>query len=254
LCRQSNGQEVNRDIISKWILVAGTNEKKGRGKNVVRKPVLSVLLLAMILLVGLPGCTQKVSDTKSPVNNGTSPKSETTPPIQALPSVDPVKVAESERFYDQGLQLYQQYKYPEAVAAFDKAIAANPDNYKVYTSKGIALCFEGKYPEGMEMIQKTLNIKPDYVPAFYDMAMAYKLQKIYDKSVFWFEKTIQGDPQNTWSYYGIATIYADQGNTADSLKYLKKAIDIDPAVKAVAKRQSHFDKMRNMPEFKALMQ
>lgn len=204
-----------------------------------------VLLLELICLVSLSGCMEKTS---------TEVKAENPPPVaQVEKKVEPEKAAESEQFLQQGLKLYEQYKYQEAITAYDKAIEANPDNYKVYTAKGIAVCFQGNYPAGMALIEKTLAMKPDYVPAFYDMAMGYKLQHNYDKSVVWFEKTIEGDPQNTWSYYGIATIYADQGNTKDSLTYLQKAIELDPGVKAVAKQQSHFDKMRNIPEFQNLV-
>jgi len=203
-----------------------------------------LLLLGLICLVGLAGCLEKTS---------TEVKVENPPLVEAENKVDPIKAAESEQYFEQGVKLYQQYKYQEAVAAFDRAIAADPDNYKVYTAQGIAFCFEGKYTAGMALIEKTLAMKPNYVPAFYDMAMAYKLQHNYDKSLIWFEKTIEGDPQNTWSYYGIATIYADQANTKDSLNYLQKAIELDPGVKAVAKKQSHFDKMRNMAEFQNLV-
>lgn len=203
-----------------------------------------VLLLGLVCLLGLSGCIEKTLPEV---------KVEDPPVVESKKEVDPVKAAESEQYFEQGLQLYEQYKYQEAVSAFDKAIAANPDNYKIYSAQGIAICFQGNYPAGMLLIEKTLAMQPDYVPAFYDMAMACKLQHNYDKSLFWFEKTIEGDPQNTWSYYGIATIYADQANTKDSLKYLQKAIELDPGVKSAAKKQSHFDKMRNMPEFQNLV-
>ncbi|MBP1764366.1 MAG: ycf3 [Firmicutes bacterium] len=167
-------------------------------------------------------------------------------------AVDPAKAEESEEFFNRGLKLYEQENYREAVVDFDKAIAANPANFKIYTAKGMALCFEGDYQGGLVLIQKTLAMNPGYVPACYDMAMAHKLQNNYDQSLYWFEKTIQGDPENTWSYYGIATIHADRGNTQESLKYLKKAIELDQGVKAVARKQDHFAKMRSLPEFQAL--
>lgn len=207
--------------------------------------ILTVILLALVgVLLLLPGCSQKaVPETKS----------QNTQPLPAASQLDPAKAAESERFFAQGLKLYEQYQYGEAAASLDKAIAADPGNYKVYTAKGIALCFDGDYAGGIALIQKTLDMKPGYVPALYDMAMAYKLQNQLDQSLIWFEKTIQGDPQNTWSYYGIATIYADKGKTQDSLNYLEKAIALDPEVKAVAKEQDHFAKMRKLPEFQALV-
>lgn len=220
----------------------------------MKSPRTITIIASIVLLVSLQGCNLKTgSETKSLEKFNTVQNVESSQPLPTAPNTDPVKAAESEEFFDQGLKLYEQYNYQEAVVNFDKAIAANPANFKVYTAKGIALCFEGDYTVGMALIQKTLDMNPGYVPAFYDMAMAYKLQDNYDKSLYWFEKTIQGDPKNTWSYYGIATIYADWGNTQESLKYLKKAIELDQVVKVVAQEQSHFAQMRNMPEFQALV-
>ena len=213
-----------------------------------------MIISLIVLLVSLQGCNLKTGpETKSLEQVNAVQKVERSQQLPVVPTVDQVQVAESEKFFNQGLRLYEQYNYQEAEASFNKAIDANPANYKVYTAKGIALCFEGDYSGGMALIQKTLDMNPGYVPAFYDMAMAYKLQNNYDKSLYWFEKTIQGDPENTWSYYGIATIYADRGNTQESLKYLKKAIDLDHVVKAVAQEQSHFVHMRNMLEFQDLV-
>jgi tetratricopeptide (TPR) repeat protein len=210
-----------------------------------------VIIASIVLSMILQGCDLKNTSSLDKFN-GTQ-KVESVQPLPAVTNTDPVKVAESEEFFKQGLKFYEEYKYQQSIANFDKAIAANPANFKVYTAKGIALCFEEDYKSGMALIQKTLDMNPDYVPAFYDMAMAYKLQNDYDKALFWFEKTIQGDPKNTWSYYGIATIYADRGNTQQALTYLEKAVELDQGVKAVAKQQSHFDQMRNLPEFKALV-
>jgi len=217
-------------------------------------PGKKLTIVVIILLVSLLGYHLKTGPgANSPEKLNGVQGGESYQPVPAAPSIDPVKATESEKFFTQGLRLYEQYNYQEAVANYDKAIAANPANYKVYTAKGIALCFEDDYVSGMALIQKTLAMNPDFVPAFYDMAMAYKLQHDYDHSLYWFEKTIQGDPQNTWSYYGISTIYADRGNTQESLHYLKKAIDLDQGVKAVAQEQAHFAKMRNLPEFQALV-
>jgi tetratricopeptide (TPR) repeat protein len=209
----------------------------------VKLPKILILALMGLLLI-LPGCSGKPAP---------EPKSQSVQPLPAVPQTDPAKAAESEKFFDQGLKLYEQYKYREAASSFDKAIAADPANAKVYTAKGIALCFEGDYAGGIALIQRTLDSKPGYVPALYDMAMAYKLQNQLDQSLYWFEQTIQGDPKNTWSYYGIATIYADKGKAQESLKYLKMAIELDSGVKAVAKEQDHFAAMRKLPEFQALV-
>jgi len=217
-------------------------------------PVKTMIIASIVLLMSLQGCNLKTgSETKSLEKFNAVQNAKSSQSLPTIPTTGPVKAAESEVFFEQGLKFYEQYNYQEAITNYDKAIVANPANFKIYTAKGIALCFEGEYNAGIALIQKSLDMNPGYVPAFYDMAMAHKLQNDYDQSLYWFEKTIQGDPKNTWSYYGIATIYADRGNTQESLKYLKKAIEIDQVVKTVAQQQSHFAQMRNTPEFQALV-
>lgn len=160
----------------------------------------------------------------------------------------------SETYCAEGLRFYQAFDYDKAIAAYDKAIAADGNNYKAYSGKGVAQCMSGN-AQGIKLIQKALQMKPDYVPAFYDLALAYKLQHDYDHSIQWFQKVIEKEPDNTWSYYGIATIYGDQGNAREATAYLKKAIALDGEnVKAAARSQAHFDSIRNTPEFQKLVQ
>ncbi|MEA4924463.1 MAG: tetratricopeptide repeat protein [Syntrophomonadaceae bacterium] len=206
--------------------------------------LIFIVLVGMVCLLGLSGCIKKAQPVVV---------EETPPAVEAVQAVDPAVAAESDQYYEQGLQLYQQYKYPEAIIAFDQAIGISPENYKVYAAKGITLCFQGDYTGGKALIEKTLALQPDFLPAFYDMAMVCKLQRDYDNALLWFQKTIEGDSRNTWSYYGIATIYADQGKTKESLSYLGEAIALDPGVKAVARQQSHFAKMRSLTEFQELV-
>lgn len=190
---------------------------------------------------------QQISST--PVTNQQTTTTPTPFSSQTGLAVSPEKVKEAEQQYEKGYELYNEFKYDEAIKRFNLSIEADPTNYKAYNGKGIALCFKGDYKTGMDLIRKSLDMKHDYPYANFNMAMAYKLQKDLSNALLWFEKTLSFDSNDTWSYYGISTIYADWGNTEKSLEYLKKAIELDPAVKGVAKGQSHYDKMRNNPEF-----
>lgn len=201
------------------------------------------------------GKVQTSPDTlQTPIPVSTSlPDNNTVPNDKSPINANPEKVKEAEAYYEQGLKIYYEYRYDEAIKYFDKSIKADPNCYKALNGKGIALCFKGIYVEGMELIEKALKIKPDFAYANFNMAMAYKLQKDYDNALIWFNKALSFDPADTWSYYGISTIYADRNNAEKSLDYLKRAIALDPAVKDVAKEQSHFDRMRNDPQFMELV-
>jgi len=231
--------------------------------------VLLAALIGMAFLIS--GCSDaKLSDSSEATATaaagpttttaaGATAEATATPAATATPgaTAEAVQVlsiaAASEELSDKGYEEYNQFNYDNAISYFDKAIAADKNNYKAYTGKGIALCFKSQYSAGMPLIQKAIDLKPDYAYGYYSMAMAYKLQKGYDNSLIYFNKALTYDPKDTWSYYGIATIYADRKDIDTSLDYLKKAIALEPAVKDVAKQQDHFQPYLDNEEFKKLV-
>lgn len=167
--------------------------------------------------------------------------------------VNPEKVKEADKIYDQGFQIYISRNFDEAIKYFNKAIQVDPGCYKAITFKGAALCFKGDYNDGNKLIDKALELKPDFPYCNFNKAMAYKLQKDYKNALIWFDKTISFDPQNTWSYFGKATIYSEWNDAPRAVEELRKAIGTDPGVKDAARNEKDFDNVRNDPEFVKLL-
>lgn len=199
------------------------------------------------------------------ITAGCSPSSheaETVPQQHSQPETSsaPLIKAESEEFCKEGMAAYSRFEYDAAIAAYDKAIQADKNNYQALSGKGIALAMRGNnsgsksdVAAGIAAIQKALAIWPNYVPAFYDLALAYKINGQYDDAIVYFEKVLASDPNNTWSYYGIATIYGDKGDVEHAVAYLKKAAALDKEnVLEAARTQAHFDSIRRDPAFRAL--
>lgn len=210
-----------------------------------------ILLLAAAFTILLSGCGETPQPAPVP------PKKVETQAVQ-VPTIN----AQSEALFQEGLKSYEVFDYDKAIAAYNKALVVDQNNYKALSGKGIALAMRGNstgstkdVADGIGLIKGALKIAPDYVPTFYDLALAYKIGHHYDESIQWFKKVIDKEPDNTWSYYGIATIYGDKGQAKDAVLYLRKAITLDSKnVKDAARTQSHFDSIRDDPEFKALVE
>lgn len=198
----------------------------------------------------LSGCQNDAAPTQTETNQAT----QTT---QTPPAIAPA----SKEWSDKGLAAYQQFDYSTAIAAYDKALALDPNNYEALSGEGVALAMLGNerstkndVTAGITLIQKALSLAPDDVTSFYNLALAYKINGQYDDSIQWFQKVIAKDPNNTWSYYGIATIYGDQGKAKEAVDYLRKAAALDKQnVLDAARSQSHFDKVRTDPAFQKLV-
>lgn len=216
----------------------------------------------IVALLSLSSCTSGISQVSSApasdikaestsiVSSSSASSSSAASPISGSSDtkVQPFG-ASIEKLCEIAFKYYSNTDYDNAIRVCDQIIAQAPQTYTAYNIKGVALCFEHKFSEGMPLIQKALQIKPDDAYSRFNMAMGYKLQKDYGNALKWFNNALAVKPNDAWTYYGISTIYADQGQVSQSLQYLKKAVELDASVKPVAKRQDHFAKMRENPDF-----
>ena len=86
----------------------------------------------------------------------------------------------------EGIYLYKQKKYSEAVDCFDKAIKINPLYYTAWCNKGVALDKLGKYSEAVDCFDKAIKINPIYYKAWYKKGLALDKLGKYSEEMEWF--------------------------------------------------------------------
>jgi tetratricopeptide (TPR) repeat protein len=71
-----------------------------------------------------------------------------------------------------GCTLSDMKEYDQAIKVFDQAIAKYPHTALLYFNKGIALIGQNRYPDAELMFQKTLIVNPYLYSAHYQLALA----------------------------------------------------------------------------------
>lgn len=224
----------------------------------MKRSVSSYLLLASIALIistlivfyDLPKnkATQILPTRPSPSPVNTLPAS----PSSSLPTLhvsDPKALA----LYDQGLKLYYERKFPEALILFQQALAIDAQCYEALNAQGATFAFQGRYDQGLALIQQALDLNPSYVYGHFNLGLANELAGRWDPAIAAYQKAIELDARDTWSYYGIASIYGRLGNIDKVLEYLQPAIALDPEVKEVARDEQDFAPVRDDPRFQTLV-
>jgi tetratricopeptide (TPR) repeat protein len=197
-----------------------------------------------------PAVSSAATSTPSASSSSASSLSSSSSVKTVHESTDPQVI----NLYTQASQYFTDDNYTEAVNCCDKALTIDPLCYEAMDIKGVSQYYAtGDPQQGFPLIEQSLKINPNYQYGYFNEALIYKGEKNWDKSIGLFNKVIQIAPDNAWAYYGISTIYADRNMVPQSLDYLKKAIDIDPSVKATARVQNHYDRMRSNPDFQALV-
>jgi len=182
---------------------------------------------------------------------------------------------------NKGNSLRKQYKYDEAIKAFEKAIELKPDYEVAWYYKGIAYSEANKADESIESFDHAIKLKPNDAYNYngkgnvyfnikkYDYALeAYNkaIELIPDNSIFWknkadaltklekyddaivaCDKSIELDPNyaSAWNSKGIVQIELDKYE--DAIQSIENAIKLDP------KREIFWDNkadaLRNLNKF-----
>lgn len=217
-------------------------------------PLLGVILVIVAVTVFLSS-TEPTIPSSSPEKNTNSTSPLETKQLSPASTLKPIHISDSQALalYEQGLKLYYQRQFPEALDLFSQALKIDALCYEALNAKGATLAFQGYYDQGLAFIQQALDLNPSFVYANFNQGLAYELAGRWDESIAAYQKALQLDNRDTWSYYGIASIYGRQGNVDKVLEYLKHAIALDADVKEVARNEHDFAPVRNDPRFQTLL-
>ncbi len=233
----------------------------------------NLLPLGLLACISLVLVTETVSHT--PINNqlpalsisatpapsqstaeaSTIPQSpQQTPSTPSSPKTS-VHVSDSQALvqYEQGLKLYYERQFPQALKLFNQALAIDPLCYEALNAKGATLAFLGEHDQGLALIQQALDLNPSFVYGNFNLGLANELAGRWDPAIAAYQKALQLDHRDTWSYYGIASIYGRLGNIDKVVEYLQPAIALDPDVKEVARDEQDFTPIREDSRFQALV-
>ncbi len=191
------------------------------------------VILSLCLVGALAGCQADVA----------------APPKPATVSI---RTASMDAWH-RGVTAAQAGRHDDALAAYTNAIDIDDRNFHALADKGLLLSLEGRYQEGESYLTRALAIAPDSIAVHYNCAIHYKLQDRLDEAADEFRFVLAAQPQHAWSLYGLATIAADRGDTEPALQYLAQAVAADAATAEAARTQAHFDGMRDLPRFRALV-
>jgi len=104
---------------------------------------------------------QAASSSEIPVSSpstetSTVPSSppQTTPPSPSSNKLVHVSDSQVLALYEQGLKLYYQRRFPEALKLFNQALVIDPLCYEALNAKGATLAFQGSYDQGPALIQQ----------------------------------------------------------------------------------------------------
>jgi tetratricopeptide (TPR) repeat protein len=141
--------------------------------------------------------------------------------------------ADDEIAYDLGRVYYQQNRYSEATAQFQRAIALNPQSHKAYDNLGLATEALGDVPQALRHYLKAIELvhtdHPGYDVVYANLAdLMLKLGE-YRKAFDLAAEAAQRNPDDARNLFLTGKALVKLERLDLSLKWLERAVVVNPS-------------------------
>jgi tetratricopeptide (TPR) repeat protein len=109
-------------------------------------------------------------------------------------------------FFEQGNTFVNNKNYTEAINAYDKSIAIEPDYFEAWNGKADALNLAQQFTDALVASDQALKIKPNYVQGWINRGVILYNLGLYDEELKAYETAIAIDPASpkAWFYKGYS--------------------------------------------------
>lgn len=156
--------------------------------------------------------------------------------------------------FEQGNALFELGEYAEAIEQYKQFLDAYPRVASAWNNMGGAYYKKGDYDEAIRCYKEAIDIKPDMHEAWCNMGNAYYEESDYDQAIQCHKKAIEIEPDDHVAWYNMGCAYALKEEAEDAARCLSKAIQLNAEYRPKARSNKNFDKVRDHPAIKALLE
>jgi tetratricopeptide (TPR) repeat protein len=127
-----------------------------------------------------------------------------------------------------GNQQWRIRNYPEAIAAFDRAIQIKPDFYQAYYAKGLAFYGQEKFAEANTAFDRALQINPNIYEIWRLKAQSLDEEKKPQEALTAIDKAIQLNPDDYVLYIQRGFILTRLERYNDAKTTFSRAVQLNP--------------------------
>jgi tetratricopeptide (TPR) repeat protein len=136
-------------------------------------------------------------------------------------------VVEAKNKFVQGVKLYQQGKFDEAIEAFNDVLSEKPDFAEGYYNLGMAYLRKGDVDIAQEKMEKAIELKPDFIEGYFGLGQIYIEKKDEEKAAEIFKKAVDIKPDDAKIYANLGSLYFSLNKDNMALENLNKAKELD---------------------------
>ncbi len=155
------------------------------------------------------------------------PYQQVTVSYRPFAAAEPTAAPESaETHYSRAGALQGQKRFPEALSAFDKAIALKPDYAEAHNGRGIVFANLSRPAEAIAGFDRAIALKPDYAEAHNNRGLVLQEIGRLDDALASFDKALALQPDNARLHSNRGTTLHEAGRLDEALASYDRAITL----------------------------
>jgi len=134
---------------------------------------------------------------------------------------------EAAAFFEDGMAKTNAAQYDEAIAAFEKSLAVDPNLVEAHEWIAHILILRGDYEGAIERYQKIVARNPS-TDSKVSLGLAYLRVGDVDMAVKTLANAVAADPDNSKGWNNLSLAYLRQGKAEEALAAAEKAVALAP--------------------------
>jgi tetratricopeptide (TPR) repeat protein len=156
-------------------------------------------------------------------------------------------------YFEQGQMYFAGRRWPEALAAFDHALAADPTMVRARTARVLALLYLGRGEEALAYARETLAAAPDNPFAHSALGTAYRFVHQPEEARRAYARALELGPAESRVHYNVACFHAAGGEEDAARRHLAEALRLEPKLNIMAAIDDDFASYRGREWFQELV-
>ena len=141
----------------------------------------------------------------------------------------------------------------DALRETDAALALEPHNARAVALKSAILWHENRLTEAEPFIAELAELNPRDAGIWINLAYIRRRVQSLDAAVETLQRAFDANPRDALAHFNMACYRAAQNRPAEALELLKNALSLDPKLRDLAKAESDFNPLRELPAFQQLV-
>jgi tetratricopeptide (TPR) repeat protein len=129
--------------------------------------------------------------------------------------------------YNYGVSLLKEKRYSDAARELRRVVEARPDMAPAWQALALSLRLGKRYPEAVEAYQQAIALQPD-AKMYFNLALCYSRLRQTDDAVQNYRKAISLDPRFNEAYHNMCNTLIGAKRYSEALEALDEFLKIEP--------------------------